>query len=164
MPIIEVTQGSKSAVWMLGASGLRRQEDLLERLPVGRLNFRCRIPCGSRICFCLRKTPAPQIEFYEASQVDQAIKILSRKYFSFVFSENMICFTHSAADERGVSRSSRHVVRNAVDVDGRLTSGKPADGEVVWSWRAPAGAKLATMQTHRGLRRRQTLVHRGEHL
>jgi hypothetical protein len=31
----------------------------------------------------------------------------------------------------------------------RETSGIDADGEVVWSWRALAGAKLATMLTHR---------------
>jgi hypothetical protein len=37
-----------------------------------------------------------------------------------------------------------------------LTSGTEADGEVVWSWRAHAGAKLATMLMHRGLRRWQT--------
>ena len=30
-----------------------------------------------------------------------------------------------------------------------LTSGTEADGEIVWSWRAHAGAKLATMLTHR---------------
>jgi hypothetical protein len=29
-----------------------------------------------------------------------------------------------------------------------LTSGISADGEVVWSWRAHARAKLATMLTH----------------
>jgi hypothetical protein len=32
---------------------------------------------------------------------------------------------------------------------GRQTSGIITDGEVVWSWRAFAGAKLATMLTHR---------------
>ena len=47
------------------------------------------------------------------------------------------------ADTRGVSRSSRNVARNAVDVDVPKTSGIDTDGEVVWSWRALAGAKSA---------------------
>jgi hypothetical protein len=31
----------------------------------------------------------------------------------------------------------------------RKTSGTDTDGEVVWSWRPDAGAKLAMMLTHR---------------
>ncbi|WP_157450032.1 hypothetical protein [Bradyrhizobium sp. ARR65] len=31
----------------------------------------------------------------------------------------------------------------------RQTSGVIADGEIVWSWRALAGAKLAAMHPHR---------------
>ncbi len=31
----------------------------------------------------------------------------------------------------------------------RETSGIGADGEVVWSWRPEAGAKVATMHSHR---------------
>jgi hypothetical protein len=56
----------------------------------------------------------------------------------------------SRLDTRGVSRSSRDVRRGC---GGREGAGRRAaafmDGEVVWSWRAHAGAKLATMLTHR---------------
>ena len=48
---------------------------------------------------------------------------------------------------------------------GREMSGTLPDGEDVWSWRPDAGAKLATMLTHRaddGGKR--ALVHRGERL
>ena len=49
-----------------------------------------------------------------------------------------------------------------MDADVSKTNDADADGEVVWSWRALAGVKSAMMLTHRGLRRWQTLVHRGE--
>src|ERR1700733_4201979 len=39
----------------------------------------------------------------------------------------------SRSDQRGVSRSSRTLVRDAVDADGALTNAPAADGEVVWS-------------------------------
>jgi hypothetical protein len=42
-----------------------------------------------------------------------------------------------------------NVERNAVDAKMLETCGIDADGEVVWSWRAYAGAKLATMLSHR---------------
>jgi len=73
---------------------------------------------------------------------------------------------HPAALKRGVSRSSRTL---AAGCDGRTspsamiarTNGVCADGEVVWSWRSNAGAKLVetipltTVATKHG--------HRGEH-
>jgi hypothetical protein len=52
---------------------------------------------------------------------------------------------HPGLAMRGVSRSSRHVRRDAVDASARETSAACADGEVVWSWRPLAGVKLATM-------------------
>jgi hypothetical protein len=36
-----------------------------------------------------------------------------------------------------------------MDASRRKTNGADADGEVVWSWRPLAGAKLATMLLHR---------------
>jgi hypothetical protein len=71
----------------------------------------------AHLIFALRKTPAPELEICEALQSHRVFKMLPQKYSSFVFPKIMICCTHSAAGERGVSRSSRHVVRNAVDVD-----------------------------------------------
>jgi hypothetical protein len=47
--------------------------------------------------------------------------------------------------KRGVSRTSRNVRRDAVDAEASKTDDADADGEVVWSWRAHAGAKLTTM-------------------
>ena len=51
--------------------------------------------------------------------------------------------TPSRPLERGVSRSSRNVGRNAVDAEVPLTSGAEADGKIVRSWRPDAGVKLA---------------------
>jgi len=66
--------------------------------------------------------------------------------------------------KRGVSRSSRNAKRDAVDADVSTTNDTNADGEVVWSWRAHAGAKFGgdASGASRG-RRWQTLVHRGEY-
>jgi hypothetical protein len=53
------------------------------------------------------------------------------------------------AGMRGV-RVVTNVERNAGSRDMcRGTSGTDADGEVVWSWRAHAGAKWAAMCSHR---------------
>jgi hypothetical protein len=40
------------------------------------------------------------------------------------------------------------VKRDAVDADASRTCDADADGEVVWSWRPVAGAKVATMHSH----------------
>jgi hypothetical protein len=66
--------------------------------------------------------------------------------------------------KRGAYRE-RHIrwAGDAVDADVPKTNGTEADGEIVWSWRPDAGAKLATMLAHHaddGGKR--ALVHRGE--
>jgi hypothetical protein len=50
----------------------------------------------------------------------------------------------------GGAYRERHVrwMRDAVDARCRETGGMCADGEVVWSWRPVAGAKLAMMHSH----------------
>src|SRR5690349_18081172 len=63
---------------------------------------------------------------------------------------------------RGV-RVVTNVERNAVDVGGAARRAAfCTDGEVVWSWRAHAGAKPAAMLTHRADDGGNKLVHRGE--
>ena len=54
----------------------------------------------------------------------------------------------SATGMRGV-RVVTNVERNAVDVLALTDERRNADGEVVWSWRAHAGVKLATVLIHR---------------
>jgi hypothetical protein len=49
------------------------------------------------------------------------------------------------------------------DQPARKTNGADADGEVVWSWRAHAGAKLALMRRITRATVANKLVHRGEH-
>ncbi len=69
----------------------------------------------------------------------------------------------SCFDTRGV-RVVTNVKRAAVDARraGQRTA-SVADGEVVWSWRADAGAKLAAMRfAHRADDGGNKLVHRGE--
>jgi hypothetical protein len=66
----------------------------------------------------------------------------------------------SAADGRGV-RVVTNVVRNAVEGLCRGTCGMVADGEVVWSWRAHAGAQVGDDANASRWQRWQTLVHRG---
>jgi len=51
--------------------------------------------------------------------------------------------------------------RDAVDAKGRLTSGALADGEVVWSWRAHAGAKSSRRHAPFEDDGGNQLVHRG---
>ena len=66
-------------------------------------------------------------------------------------------------DKRGVSRTSRHVRWDAMDVSVPKDERHLAYGEAVWSRRPDAGVKVATMQTHRAVDGgNQALVHRGE--
>src|SRR3954452_2140000 len=56
-----------------------------------------------------------------------------KKYFAYRFTRNTIISTAVPPLWRGVSRSSRTLVRDAVDAAARLTKRAEADGEVVWS-------------------------------
>ncbi len=62
----------------------------------------------------------------------------------------------SRAHQEGRTRRHERGVRDAMAVvTPPRRSGVTADGEVVWFWRPDAGAKLATMLSHRGQRRGQ---------
>ncbi len=87
----------------------------------------------------------------------------AQKFFYFVFFE---IGDSSALSRLGKGRTRRH--ERGAGCDGRgdvdTTSDVAADGEVVWSWRPDAGAKLAMM-----LRITLTTVakkpgHRGDHV
>src|SRR2546421_9727942 len=77
------------------------------------------------------------------------------KIFRFTIRKSRIITPAIPAHKRGVSRSSRYVGWNAVDA---LASGvfftpdenAKAYGEVVWSWRRDAGAKLLRSKLLRG--------------
>jgi hypothetical protein len=71
------------------------------------------------------------------------VQSLVQKYISFVFAEIGVCLRRSAPTQ-GAYRD-RHDTRWGMRWTrmGRETSGIIADGEVVWSWRAHAGAKFA---------------------
>ena len=72
------------------------------------------------------------------------------KYFSFRFSE-IVIYSPRSAPTRGAYASSRTWGGMRWTGMCRETSGPFADGEVVWSWRAHAGAKLS--QDSKGLAR-----------
>src|SRR2546421_2959171 len=88
------------------------------------------------------------------------------KIFRFTIRKSRIITSAIPAHKRGVSRSSRCVGRNAVDA---LASGvffapdenAKAYGEVVWSWRRDAGAKLAENIPPMTVANKP--AHRGEH-
>ena len=89
-------------------------------------------------------------------------KTVERKYFSFALSETDVFSSASRFLAEG--RTRRHE-RGAECGGRRCADGRTAsfaDGEVVWSWRAHAGAKPAAMLTHRADDGGNKLVHRGE--
>ena len=66
---------------------------------------------------------------------------------------------------RGVSRSSRTLVRDAMDAMCHETSDAVADGEIVWSWRPDAGAKfLRRAMRASGMTVANKPGHRGDHV
>ena len=88
-------------------------------------------------------------KFIKQFSAESAVQSCTQKYFSFGKSEIMPLTAASRLGKRGV--------RVVTDVERgmrwtrrcRQTNDIGADGEVVWSWRPLAGAKLATMLLHR---------------
>jgi hypothetical protein len=62
-----------------------------------------------------------------------AVQSCRQKYFIFRLTQITGVFAAVPPHLRGVSRSSRTWMRDAVDADGALTNAPEADGEVVWS-------------------------------
>jgi hypothetical protein len=111
------------------------------------------------------KTRAPKIEFVEPIQTDFTRPDLTRKIFRFSSAPNGVFLR--GIPPHGEGRTRRHDTWSA-GCDGRDMSRDErhdADGEVVWSWRPDAGAKLAendplmTVAKEPGHR----AGHRGEH-
>ena len=76
-----------------------------------------------------------------ASELIRFVQPLAQKYSAFVFSEFVISSPGSA--RQGAYASSRTWCGMRWTGWCREMSGTGADGEVVWSWRAHAGAKLS---------------------
>ena len=72
-------------------------------------------------------------EFPLTIQPDLPCPVLSEKIFRFAVPPNHHHHPPVPPHMRGVSRSSRTLVRDAVDAAALLTKGAKADGEVVWS-------------------------------
>jgi hypothetical protein len=84
------------------------------------------------------KAVARNGEFRKPIQNDPGGRISSSKKFSLRKSELM----HDVRVpllQRGASRSSRNVGRDAMDVLAQLTNAADTDGEGVWSWSPDAG-------------------------
>src|SRR5690242_3841202 len=76
------------------------------------------------------------------SDFQKSCQHLNRKIFRFSRRANQVYVRpRPAFAERGASRSSRTLRRDAMDVFARQTSGANADGEGVWSWPPDAGVK-----------------------
>jgi hypothetical protein len=110
-----------------------------------RLESACRFGLVGPGTFAIRLRE--KSNFASRSNLIWAVQSLAQKYCSFVFSEIVIDYLYSAPTqgtyrdrhERGAGCGGRRLCR--------LTSGAEADGEVVWSWRAHAGAKRVTMRS-----------------
>jgi hypothetical protein len=80
--------------------------------------------------------------------VPDRFKRAVQKYFSFLFSEiRNTCIR--PASMRGVRVVTDFECGMRWTQHCRGTNDSDADGEAVWSWRPVAGAKLATMHSHR---------------
>jgi hypothetical protein len=71
--------------------------------------------------------------FVETDQCDSTCPDLLAKIFRFAISANHFYILHRPVPQRGVSRSSRTLERDAMDAAVSLTNDTKADGEVVWS-------------------------------
>jgi len=108
------------------------------------------------------KSRARKIRFRVAVQADLGRPVLRAKIIRFPCVLDWWLLTSSRLDKRG-GRVVTNAGRDAMDAGNvDKTSDVAADGEVVWSWRSDAGAKLAgydpqvTVATKHG--------HRGDHL
>src|SRR5579871_2113753 len=95
------------------------------------------------------RTVARKIEFRLSAQADLGGPVTRAKIFGFRFSKNHGSLPSFRAGTRGVSRSSRNAVRNAVDAKMPTDErhGRGRRNRVVLA--RPSRAKLATMLTHR---------------
>ena len=91
------------------------------------------------------KTPAPKIEFVEPIQADLGRPDLARKIFRFSFSKNRVFPRGIPPHAEGRTRRQDTLscgLRWTWDAGARRAQAA-ADGEIVWSWRPDAGAKVA---------------------
>ena len=80
--------------------------------------------------------------FVNRIKLAKPVQISAQKYFSFVFAESEAYLPHPAPAKEAYR--DRHETWCGMRWTGRCrqTSGGDADGKIVWSWRAHAGAKL----------------------
>jgi len=88
----------------------------------------------------LRKLPSmsanhlrEKLNFANPFNLIWPVQSCAQKHFAFHQAQIGGLSRHPGLATRGVSRSSRHVRRDAVDASARETSAAGADGEVVWS-------------------------------
>jgi hypothetical protein len=73
-------------------------------------------------------------KFLNSFNVIWVVQSSAQKYFAFLPRQiTGVLIAIPCLTKRGVSRSSRTLVRDAVDADALLTNSADADGEVVWS-------------------------------
>jgi hypothetical protein len=108
------------------------------------------------------KSRARKIRFRVTFQADLGRPVPRAKIIRFPWARDWWLLVSSRLGKRGV-RVVTNVGRDAMDAGGvDTTSDAAADGEIVWSWRSDAGAKLAgydlrvTVATKHG--------HRGDHV
>ena len=104
----------------------------------------------SECCFtscrqCRQNRPRVKSKFANPFNLICPVQSRAQKHFAFHRAQFDGLSRHPGLATRGVSRSSRNVRRDAMDVWARATNAACANGEVVWSWRPLAGVKLATM-------------------
>jgi hypothetical protein len=85
-----------------------------------------------------RKTAARRANHIALAKTCPALRV---KINRFAIAPNHTYDLRVPSHTRGVSRSSRTLVRDAMDAMRHETSDAVADGEIVWSWRPDAGAK-----------------------
>jgi len=92
--------------------------------------------------------PAPKNDLFQGFQADPPPELPAQKYFSFFFSETDVISLTSRLDQEGrfaivtsVGRGMRWAYRVAAWLI-HADEQHDAYGEIVWSWRPGAGAKV----------------------